>query len=108
MNKKDAMKWVKALRSGKYKQTKGILKNSKGFCCLGVLCEINQNAKPNALNDSISNFRKMGLRSSTGELQDYAPQEWDYPPSLAELNDEYKYNFQEIADVIQIEYVEGL
>lgn len=38
-------KWVKALRSGKYKQGGGTLKqyNSKGqaqHCCLGVLCEL--------------------------------------------------------------------
>lgn len=38
-------KWVKALRSGKYKQGSGTLKqyNRKGqaeHCCLGVLCEL--------------------------------------------------------------------
>ncbi len=36
--------WVRALRSGKYEQTNGILceeKNGKeGFCCLGVLFDI--------------------------------------------------------------------
>ena len=46
-------KWVKALRSGKYKQGQGTLKqfNSKGqaeHCCLGVLCELyNQDMKKN-------------------------------------------------------------
>lgn len=46
-------KWVKALRSGKFKQGTGILKqfNSKGeaeHCCLGVLCELyNQDMKKN-------------------------------------------------------------
>ena len=44
MNKKLPVKikqkWVEALRSGKYKQTKGELKNGQGFCCLGVACEI--------------------------------------------------------------------
>lgn len=43
-------KWLKALRSGEYKQTTGTLYNPKtgGFCCLGVLqhvasgkCEVN-------------------------------------------------------------------
>lgn len=38
-------KWVKALRSGKYKQGYGTLKQYNGFeevyhCCLGVLCEL--------------------------------------------------------------------
>lgn len=46
-------KWVKALRSGKYKQGMGTLKqyNRKGeaqHCCLGVLCELyNQEMKKN-------------------------------------------------------------
>lgn len=35
-----AKKWVKALRSGKYKQTKEVLFNGTGYCCLGVLCEV--------------------------------------------------------------------
>ena len=45
MNKEIAKKWVKALRSGKYKKTTGILckvtKNgNKSYCCLGVLTEL--------------------------------------------------------------------
>jgi hypothetical protein len=45
MKKDIAKKWVKALRSGKYKQGKSFLKqfNNKGqpkHCCLGVLCEL--------------------------------------------------------------------
>jgi hypothetical protein len=45
MKKEIAKKWVKALRSGKYKQGKAYLKqiNSKNeprHCCLGVLCEL--------------------------------------------------------------------
>ena len=34
-------KWLDALRSGKYKQGRGILRRPDGsFCCLGVLCDI--------------------------------------------------------------------
>ena len=34
-------KWVKALRSGDYKQGKKVLLTNDGkFCCLGVLCDI--------------------------------------------------------------------
>lgn len=47
MKKTVAMKWVKALRSGKYKQAYGKLcakdpQSGKkvAHCCLGVLCEI--------------------------------------------------------------------
>lgn len=40
-------KWVKALRSGKYKQGKGQLfqKEDNQYCCLGVACVI-QKIKP--------------------------------------------------------------
>ena len=45
MNQEIKKKWLKALRSGGYKQTRGKLKSRNGsFCCLGVLCDI-QGAK---------------------------------------------------------------
>jgi hypothetical protein len=33
-------KWAEALKSGKFKQTKGALQRDDGYCCLGVLCVI--------------------------------------------------------------------
>ena len=36
---KQMKKWVKALRSGKYKQAKGSLQTGDGFWCLGVACK---------------------------------------------------------------------
>lgn len=43
MKKSVMKKWVKALRSGNYKQGKDILKSSTGdYCCLGVLCDISR------------------------------------------------------------------
>jgi hypothetical protein len=33
-------RWLDALRSGQYKQTVGRLKDSEGYCCLGVLCDV--------------------------------------------------------------------
>ena len=32
--------WLKALRSGKYKQGRGYLNKDSTCCCLGVLCEV--------------------------------------------------------------------
>ena len=41
MNKRIKAKWVKALRSGKYKQARGVLRNAFGaMCCMGVLTDI--------------------------------------------------------------------
>lgn len=53
MRKEVMKKWVKALRSGKFKQGTGTLKqfNRRGqpqHCCLGVLCEVyNESMKKN-------------------------------------------------------------
>lgn len=34
-------KWLEALRSGKYEQGSGVLRdNADRFCCLGVLCDL--------------------------------------------------------------------
>lgn len=32
--------WAEALESGRFRQTGGALKNERGHCCLGVLCEL--------------------------------------------------------------------
>jgi hypothetical protein len=46
MKKSVAMKWVKALRSGKYMQGIGQLRTRNDrFCCLGVLCDISRRSK---------------------------------------------------------------
>lgn len=41
MNAEIKTKWIQALRSGKYEQTKGTLHvQDNGYCCLGVLCDV--------------------------------------------------------------------
>lgn len=40
MNPEIKARWVTALRSGEYQQTKNNLRDAKGFCCLGVLCDL--------------------------------------------------------------------
>lgn len=40
MRKEIAERWVAALRSGEYKQSKEELRGKDGFCCLGVLCDL--------------------------------------------------------------------
>lgn len=46
MKKEIAKKWVEALRSGDYTQEKAQLRGFKGFCCLGVLCNIHAQEHP--------------------------------------------------------------
>ena len=50
MNQKIKARWLKALRSGRYKQAKGRLRVERepgeyGFCCLGVLCDLARKSK---------------------------------------------------------------
>ena len=40
MNKELIKKWVAELRSGKYKQGKGLLRHNGRYCCLGVLGDV--------------------------------------------------------------------
>ena len=41
MNKNVKVEWVKALRSGEYKQGRGVLRSKEDeYCCLGVLCDV--------------------------------------------------------------------
>lgn len=41
MKNENTKKWLKALRSGKYKQTQNKLRSvDNKFCCLGVLCDV--------------------------------------------------------------------
>lgn len=41
MNKWVKRKWLRALRSGEYKQGTEVLGDARGYCCLGVLaCEM--------------------------------------------------------------------
>lgn len=42
-------RWVAALESGEYKQTRQVLHNGRdGYCCLGVWCRLDRNARWNA------------------------------------------------------------
>jgi hypothetical protein len=76
MKKEVAKKWVKALRSGKYKQGDGCLKqtdtkkNKTYHCCLGVLCELYNEqmtkSKKKKLNDVVD---KYGLHSFDKEVE---------------------------------------
>lgn len=40
MDQEMKAKWIEALRSGRYLQARERLRAGKGFCCLGVLCDL--------------------------------------------------------------------
>lgn len=68
VDKKDIKKWVKALRSGEYKQTNYTLQDKRGFCCLGVACKL------------FVPEDKQALSPGTGELYGDTPTEQVFAP----------------------------
>lgn len=91
--------WVKALRSGKYKQARGALRNDNAYCCLGVACDLSGVADWKDLEESgwvydgESGFPSHAVLSIFG----LTPAE---ASSLAELNDSGGI-FTEVADRIE-------
>lgn len=84
MNPKVKKLWIKALRSGEYKQTEGKLRKGSSFCCLGVLCNLHAQAHPAIAKEQKTKTGYMGhelvlpwavaewagLRSCSGEYDD--------------------------------------
>lgn len=108
MNPELKARWLVALRSGKYKQTRRVLKNDAGFCCLGVLCDlINPNVwvkSPSGgynHNDGVSSTPSSEIPSAskTG-ITDLDHAGRGAAGILANMNDHGK-SFREIADYIE-------
>lgn len=102
--------WLKALRSGKYKQTTGELFDGKGFCCLGLLCKVNGISNKKMLNELLPQHIGFGNDITpdageywTGDHQSFA---WSVLQGgkltpLSELNDDKSWSFEKIADIIE-------
>lgn len=103
----NAQKWVKALRSGKYKQAKKRLRFNGGMCCLGVACDLAAKSLTLKWNGTEFDGERKALPVS---VQQWLGVKEDNPTangeSLAELNDAGK-DFEEIADFIE-EHAEEL
>lgn len=106
MNPEIKSDWVKALRSGKYKQGRGLLRNDNdGYCCLGVLCDLhskvyNVDWKP---YEAIYGFQYDGCGGGLPESVAI----WSNLPvsakhNLTDMNDFSGANFEAIADYIEM------
>jgi len=92
--------WVKALRSGVYQQTTGTLSDSRGYCCLGVLCVV-ADIEPGRHGDldcaDLRGFRdECGLGENTSFVTPASIHE-----RLVSMNDADRKPFPEIADWIE-------
>jgi hypothetical protein len=98
--------WLKALRSGKYKQTKGVLKDSIGYCCLGVASElaVQQGIIKKFRHSDTGLMPKvqkwLGLSGDYGEFNKSIIKNGDFFDSLAGLNDKGS-SFKKIAQIIE-------
>lgn len=109
MNQQVKTQWLKALRSGEYQQARGRLWGYKGFCCLGVLCDIYVKESNHQWEEDDFGGHKIfdesamlpievmtwaGLSEANPSISDRANN------SLASINDRGS-SFEEIADLIE-------
>jgi hypothetical protein len=105
--KKDFEKWIKALRSGEYKQSKNALQSNQGFCCLGVACDViisqdkKQLSSDKNLSGGVPEHQKNSPRWLSKINMNIASK---FGVPLTQLNDYYKYSFDDIADVLTFFY----
>lgn len=117
--KKQIETWIEVLRSGKFQQTQGALNNSEGYCCLGVGCKIFINTDKLQFQDGYI-YGVMPFEQSKSPLwlhginSDFSNKSG---MSLTTINDgailnndseKTYFSFNEIADLLQIVYIEGL
>jgi hypothetical protein len=107
--KEFATKWLKALRSGDYKQDSGGLYDgySGGYCCLGVACRIEypiHYLKNNSGSDGYAGLIEKSKHHLKFDLKKI-PKELKGGNTLVDkltrLNDDENYSFKEIADWIE-------
>lgn len=88
--------WIAALRSGRYPQTTGRLKDAFGYCCLGVACALR-----GVDFDSISLLETSWELGGPGTLGDVIPGISEaMADELASMNDS-PVPFSDIADFIE-------
>jgi hypothetical protein len=109
--KTNIRKWIKALKSGDYEQGKKQLykASSDKYCCLGVACKLYAKEKKVNFKELIKIHQVL-----PGKVQDWLGLEYCNPSmlkhfeglSLTVMNDSGKYNFRDIADCIEKEYLQ--
>jgi hypothetical protein len=129
MNHDIADKWIAALESGKYSQAREALRTTDGFCCLGVLSDLYIKEHPKE-EWTVTSLTISNLTETFYSIKDTDPCGADYAstvlprqvqdwagmssesghfmernsasgPSLVFYNDQLKFSFKEIANIIR-------
>jgi hypothetical protein len=103
--------WIEALENGKYKQTRGGLRDDDGYCRLGVACDVHIKLYPNT---SLKWKDKNGYFSAGKNIDDVLPVtvrkrlglSADLQDELISMNDEEKAGFKKIAKKIKSELLQ--
>lgn len=102
-------KWIAALTSGEYRQTRNSLQFGGGYCCLGVLCDLaakegkgkwGTDAGGCVFTDSKGLDEFDVPSTDTLEWAGLVGSDWNH---LAELNDD-GHTFDTIAEVIKTDF----
>jgi hypothetical protein len=112
--------WVKALRSGEYKQTRQKLlrvsdADTKSYCCLGVLCDLSIKdngggewiARNSTFGSGVTKAFRLGLYQSPNNAPPritsyiFGPEHKNISSSIITMNDIYGATFKEIAAYIE-------
>ena len=111
MNARIKRKWVTALRSGKYVQGRGFLRDEDdGYCCLGVLCSIFAKEKSKLGVKFVREDDKTWSFMGSGSTLPLVVEEWaelDHtdptigPSTAVGLNDDQSRSFKYIARMIE-------
>ena len=99
MNPEIKQRWVEALRSGKYEQGRGVLREFRDgkfhYCCLGVLCDLV------APDDWDREWHRNSIGFPAQEITDEVGLSKHQAGILADMNDRHQYTFSQIADYIE-------
>lgn len=87
MNEEMKSKWVKALRSGQYKQARGRVKRDDSYCCIGVGAL--------ACGHEVRDFTVTGHAAEKLSLTE------EQITNLVRMNDSEEKSFRQIAAYIQ-------
>jgi hypothetical protein len=114
MNPRIKADWVTALRSTKYRQVRGALREQLpgkhvGYCCLGVLCDVaKEEVAGKWTGNQLTRFNHVingEMIESGGALSHEFSKYVEVTPSqestLIGMNDDEKKSFKEIADYIE-------
>lgn len=93
-------RWIEALYSGAYQQSRGSLRKDDTFCCLGVLCDL---VDPEGWKKNpFANHYSFKLYNSMPPTDIMVSMGLTYADTttLSTLNDSSNFSFEEIADYL--------